>query len=223
MSDESKLHVAGKKVGDAISWPFRKIIGAFTSLILSAVLLIWLTAYVGEKLTGIEMLPSPIAPARKAPRDQIQDDERDCIMYIVLVDTKAHGSNDQLDRKIIEMVFNHKEYYHVSACVILHEMRELVASGEVRVGVPNREDWYLYAEFLLEAKRKRALRAMIEDLRTNPDQGWYATQLIRPDRGRTLGNQTEAEKQKLRDTMDPIPQDPLDRGFLFFKPKPKAK
>lgn len=211
--------------------PLVKIVSAVTMLLVAVFALLWLVGFMAEKTTGIESLPQLIAPARHEPQEKLAEDQRDCIMYNVLVDTKGVPvKSASLDEKIIRTILNYSRVNKTRPCEILHSMGTLVALGDERK-VVGREDWAMQFEFAFDNKRKDAIRALIKEVEANPDPTWEATHYIRHDRSLTFGNQTEAEKKRLRETLDAIPKgkitqadgsvidDPLDGGFEFFKPK----
>lgn len=149
-------------------------------------------------------------------RQQLREDEVECGVYIVLVDTKAAKSRSkELEDKIIKTLLKHHEVYKTRICDILYRMTNLVAPNAVRSGVPNRQSWYLKTEFVFEVERKRALRVRIRDLWSTTDLEWKATHYIRPDRPRTAGNQTEAEKKALRAALKSLG---TEGEFEFFGP-----
>lgn len=146
-------------------------------------------------------------------RQQLREDEIECGVYIVLADMKAAGSRSQAaEEKIVKTFLNHHEKYKIRICDILYRMTNLVVPNTARK-VPNRQAWYLKLEFAVEAERKRALRVSIRELWEKRDTAWKATHYIRPDRPRTLGNQTEAEKKALRDQFVSFG---VEDGFEFF-------
>jgi hypothetical protein len=227
---------AGRKVGRWLASPVTSIIGSVTMLLVVAAFLIWLVLFSVEKITGSQTLPELLAPARLTPGQKIAEDEIECGVYIVLADMKAANSkSSKVEDKVIKTNLNHKRVHKTSLCNLLYDMGALVAPGSVREKAPRRQDWYLFGEFALEGKRKLAIRERLRELFTQgygqkdmPD--WKATNYERPNRKRTLGNQTEAERKGLRDALDAVPhpkiklpdgkevEDP-EGGFQFYQPK----
>lgn len=114
-------------------------------------------------------------------------------------------------------------------------MDTLVAPNTARQGVFRRQAWWYVPEFVFEGARKRALAARIRELEKlgyghKEMKDWEATNYIRPNRKRTMGNQTPEEIEELKKSMDPVPKpkiklpdgkeiDDPEGGFTFFKPK----
>ncbi|MFZ2886738.1 MAG: hypothetical protein WA021_02860 [Minisyncoccia bacterium] len=187
---------------------------------------------VGWGLSECGVIRLPQAPWSPTPETlQLQDDEIECVMYNVLVDTKGSKRRTLEDEaRVIKTIFNYSRVFKKRVCDILYGMDALVVPGTVRKGVPNRQDWYMWSEFSTQFRRKRAIREHIKELLKNPDPTWVATNYIRPGRKRTAGNQTDDEIKALNKTFDPIPKakvkdekghevdDPAEE-FQFFKPK----
>jgi len=210
------------RIGRWIAAPVRAIVSPFTTLIVAATFLLWLSAFVGEKLTGYQMLPELIAPARFTEQQQILEDEIWCGVYDVLINIKASiNKSATVEDKLIRTTLNHKREFKVSMCNMVKDMNVLIPPGTARQGVPRRQAWYYKTEFSLEGERKRALAARFREFekagyghRVVGD--WLATHYVRPARKRTAGNQTPEEIKGLETTLDPAGE---EAGFRFFKPK----
>lgn len=207
-----------------ITWPFRKLLGWVLMILIATVFLLWLGGFMGEKLLGVETLPSMLAPERMTPQKKLEDDEIECVMYNVLVDMKgAHSHSKGLERKVIKTILAYGRIYDVRQCDVFQRAMTLVPHLMVR-DKQERELLYVRGEFVLKTQQKRALQEEIRVLIRNPDYSWTATNYIRPDRtdfaGKT-GNQTQAERNALFAQMVVIPKsnDPDESEFQFFAPK----
>lgn len=215
-----------KTFGRWIAAPFRSLIMPLVLFVSAVGFVVWLGSYVFERVTGVPTLPESMAPPRMTDRQRIAEDEIACGVKNVLVDMKAAQNKSKvIEDKIIKTLLNHKCFYKKSLCNMLYDMDTLRPPGKAREGVPRRQEWYMSVEFVFEGKRIRALTARMRDLEKEgyghqlmPD--WHASHYFRPDRKRTMGNQTDAEKKALKNTLLEVG---TEDGFTFLRPpQPKC-
>lgn len=208
--------------GKWIAAPVRYIIGPLLALVVAFGIVLWLLGYMGERVTGFQTLPESLAPTRPTDRQKIANDQAGCAVKNVLVDMKAASNkSNTIADSIIKTVLNQKCFYNKSLCNILYDMDTLRPLGKERKGVPRRNELYMGVEFIFEGTRIRQLTQRVRDLEKQGyghevKSDWLATHYIRPDRKRTAGNQTSAEKAELKATLDEARS--ID-GFTFFRPK----
>ena len=211
-----------KTFGKWTAAPFRALIAPIVALVVAIGFVLWLSLFAVEKMTGYQTLPEILAPARKTAVQQIADDEIDCGVKNVLVDMKAAENKSKIiEDGIIKTLLNQKCFFKKSLCNILYDMDTLRPPGKAREGVPRRQDWYMSFEFALEGKRMRALTQRFRDLESegyghDVKPEFLGSHYVRPDRKRTKGNQTPAEKKALTETFAEVQK---ADGFTFLRPK----
>ena len=211
-----------KTFGRWIAAPFKALIAPVLLLVVALAFVLWLSLFAVEKMTGHQTLPEFLAPARTTPVQQIADDEVDCGVKNVLVDMKAAENKSKVvEDDILKTLLNQKCFYKKSLCNILYDMDTLRPLGKAREGVPRRQDWYMSFEFALEGKRMRALAQRTRELEKlgyghEVKSEFLGSHYLRPDRKRTKGNQTPAEKKELTETLVEVRK---ADGFTFLQPR----
>jgi hypothetical protein len=224
-----------KTFGKWTAAPFRALIMPVLALVIATGVVLWLALFAVEKMTGYQTLPSVLAPARQTTKQKDDIAKVKCRAYTMLANMVGAKHKFQEDRiRILCTILNLEKTSNV--CDVFSYQTELVVPGWGRrqtdmplpfsgrnIYVPRRYIDYIETvdPDITETDRNAGI-VLAEDVKEKKlcPQNWKATTIVRPERGKTVGNQQPNELAAIKNS-EKMARQSVDgeTEFEFYYPK----